>query len=200
MTDETPPKKTASSGPKKTAPVKKKRNRKKEVANREVKRKLERAQEIAAKAIAEAGGNREKMIASELAFLATKTAGDPTDADRDIDWAYKNSGNPSLTPKMAPSVGAWRWYEYAQDNPTKFLEICAKREDAKAKQAGLISNQRMEDDRRQQFAVIERIANQLKMDVEAIALELMDKCSHDLLDACRKRKKAWKAYFEEKPL
>jgi hypothetical protein len=199
MTDETPEKKTASSGAKK-APAKRKRNRKNEIDNQRARRALEKAQEAAAATIAAYGGDREEMIRQELAFLATKTAGDPTDADRDIDWAYKNSGNPNLTPRMAPSVGGWQWYGYAQDNPTKFLEICAKREDAKAKQAGLISNQRMEDDKRQKFAVIERIVRQLEMDVKAIALELMDKCPHDLLDACRTRKKAWKAYFEEKPL
>jgi hypothetical protein len=199
MTDETPEKKTASSGAKK-APAKRKRNRKNEIDNQRARRALEKAQEAAAATIAAYGGDREEMIRQELAFLATKTAGDPTDADRDIDWAYKNSGNPTITPLMAPSVGAWQWYEYARENAAKFLEICAKREDAKAKIAGTITNQRMEDDKRQQFAVIERIVKQLQMDVQSIAKDLMRKCPHDLLDACRKEKAAWNAYFEEKPL
>jgi hypothetical protein len=143
-------------------PKKRTRNRANELAQR----KLKRAEEAAKRAAEEAGGNTEEMIRSQLAVLATRTANDPTDADRDIDWAYKNSGNPTITPLMAPSVGAWQWYEYARENAAKFLEICAKREDAKAKIAGTITNQRMEDDKRQQFAVIERIVRQLQMDVQ----------------------------------
>ena len=136
----------------------------------------------------------------ELAELARKTAEIPTDADRDIDFAYKNSGNPTITPLMAPSLGAWQWYEYARSLPDKFLEICAKREDAKAKQAGTITSQRMEDDRRQQFAVIDRIIKQLKIDVKAIAKDLMEKCPEDLLNECRKHVEPWNRYFEKHPL
>ena len=117
-----------------------------------------------------------------------------------VDFAYKNSANPTITPLMAPSLGAWQWYQYARDLPEKFLEICAKREDAKAKMAGTITNQRMEDDKRQQFAVIDRIIKQLEADVKAIAKDLMEKCPEDLLNACRKHKSAWDKYFEKYPL
>lgn len=136
----------------------------------------------------------------QLAILAKRTAEQPTDADRDIDFAYRNSGNPAITPLMAPSLGAWQWYEYAKLLPDKFLEICAKREDAKAKAAGTITNQRMEDDKRQQFAVIDRIIKQLQADVKAIAKDLMTKCPEDLLHECRKHAGPWKSYFEKFPL
>lgn len=145
-------------------------------------------------------GLSEEDMKLQMAVLAKRSEDLPTDTDRDIDFAYKNSGNPALTPLMAPSLGAWRWYEYARDLPEKFLEICAKREDAKAKAAGSISAQRMEDDKRKQFAVIDRIMKQLQLDVRAVAKELMQKCPDDLLNECRKQSAPWKSYFERHPL
>ncbi len=175
---------------------KKTRNRQNEYARA----KLKRAEEAAVKAAAEFSPDANEARREQLAILAARTAGEPTDADRDIDFAYRNSANPTITPLMAPSLGAWNWYEYARALPDKFLEICAKREDAKAKQAGTITNQRMEDDKRQQFAVIDRIIKQLELDVRATAKDLMAKCPTDLLNECRKNREAWKAYFEKHPL
>lgn len=74
---------------------------------------------------------------------------------------------------MAPSRATWQWYLYACREPNKFLEICAKREDAKAKQAGTITSQRMEDDKRKQFAMIDRIRRQLTIDVQGMVDDLM---------------------------
>ena len=144
--------------------------------------------------------NRDAEIAEELKQLALLTNGQLTDADRDIDFAYRNMALSMVTPLMAPSTAAWQWYLYARREPNKFLEICAKREDAKAKAAGSISSQRMEDDKRQQFAVIDRIVKQLQLDIKGIAKDLMTKCPEDLLNACRKSKEPWKAYFEKYPL
>lgn len=179
---------------------KKKRTRNRQ--NEYARDRVARAKKAAQRALSESGDEldeeAEKKVQLEL--LAKRTADQPTDADRDIDFAYRNSGNPAITPLMAPSLGAWQWYEYARMLPDKFLEICAKREDAKAKQAGTITSQRMEDDKRQQFAVIDRIIKQLQLDVKAIAKDLMTKCPEDLLHECRKHTVPWKAYFEKHPL
>lgn len=184
----------------KPKPPKKKHNRQNEYARAKLRRQEEaakRAAELAGQLTAE---QKEAELKQQLAILAAKTSGAPTDADRDIDFAYKHSANPTITPLMAPSLGAWQWYQYARDLPEKFLEICAKREDAKAKMAGTITNQRMEDDKRQQFAVIDRIIKQLEADVKAIAKDMMEKCPEDLLNACRKHKGPWRAYFAKFPL
>lgn len=131
----------------------------------------------------------------ELRMLGKKTKGNPTDADADIDFAYRNMALTTVTPLMAPSTTAFEWYLFARNDPIEFLKICAKREDAKAKMAGTITNQRMEDDKRQQFAVIERLKKELTMDVAAIIKELMQKFPEDVLRECRKFDDQWKAFL-----
>ena len=96
---------------------------------------------------------KKASFADELQQLALLTNGQPTDADADIDFAYRHMALPTVTPLMAPTTAAWQWYLYARSEANKFLEICAKREDAKSRMAGTITNQRMEDDKRQQFAL-----------------------------------------------
>lgn len=145
----------------------------------------------------DAKNEREAEIKIQLVLLAKRTSDLPTDADRDIDFAYRNSSNPAITPLEAPSLGAWQWYEFAKADPIEFLKICAKREDAKAKAAGTITSQRMEDDKRQQFAVIERIRKQLKLDVDGIIDDMMAKFPRDVLRRCRKHDAAWKAFIAE---
>ena len=144
--------------------------------------------------------NQDAEFAEELKQLALLTNGEPTDADRDIDFAYRNMALPSVTPLMAPSMSGWSWYIYSREEPHKFLEIFAKRADAKAKQAGTITNQRMEDDKRQQFAVIERLKKELTLDVEAIITELMEKFPGDVLRTVRKFDTAWKAFLAAEKL
>lgn len=97
---------------------------------------------------------------------------------------------------MAPSTSGWSWYLYARSEPNKFLDICAKREDAKARMAGTITNQRMEDDKRQQFAVIDRIEKELTLDVKAIVKDLMEKFPGDVLSECRKFDAEWREFLE----
>lgn len=135
----------------------------------------------------------------ELRKLEKRTRGQPTDADGDIDFAYRNMALPTVTPLMAPSMAGWSWYIYSRQEPNKFLEICAKREDAKSKMAGTITNQRMEDDKRQQFAVIERLKKELTTDVAAIIKELMEKFPDDVLRECRKFDVEWKAFLAKEP-
>ena len=144
--------------------------------------------------------NQDAEFAEELKQLALLTNGEPTDADRDIDFAYRRIALSTVTPLMAPSTAAWQWYLYARREPHKFLEIFAKRADAKAKQAGTITNQRMEDDKRQQFAVIERLKKELTLDVEAIISELMEKFPGDVLRVCRTFDAVWKAFLATEKL
>jgi len=143
--------------------------------------------------------NREAESAEELEQLALLTSGQPTDLDRDINFAYRSMALPSVTPLMAPSLAAWQWYLYARSEPIKFLEISAKREDAKTKAAGTITHQRMEDDKRQQFAILDRIEQQLTIDVRETVRDLMLKFPGDVLLECRRHTEAWKAFLEQHP-
>ena len=73
--------------------------------------------------------------------------------------------------------------------------MCAKREDAKAKIAGTITNQRMEDDKRQKFAILERLEKSLTTDVNAIIRELMEKFPRNVLTVCRSFDAEWKEFL-----
>ncbi len=48
--------------------------------------------------------NQDAEFSEELMQLALLTNGQPTDADRDIDFAYRNMALLSVTPLMAPST------------------------------------------------------------------------------------------------
>lgn len=144
--------------------------------------------------------NQDAEFAEELVQLALLTNGQPTDADRDIDFAYRNMALSSVTPLMAPSTAAWQWYLYARREPHKFLEIFAKRADAKAKQAGTITNQMMEDDKRQQFAILDRVAKELTVVVADVIKELMEKFPEDVARECRKHTDAWNKFFAKEKL
>ena len=52
--------------------------------------------------------------------------------------------------------------------------------------AGTITASRFEDDKRQKFAVIDKLEKSLTMDVEAIVTELMQKFPADVLKEVRK--------------
>lgn len=183
---------------------KRRRDRTAEYARRKAKRELAG---IAASESASAPANETKSetatselpdaIKHQLILLEKRTKDKPTDADADINFAYRNMANPNVEPLFAPSTAAWSWYQYARSLPDKFLEICAKREDAKAKQAGTITSQRMEDDKRQQFAILDRIEKQLTLDVQGIVDDLMNKFPREVLRVCRKHDEAWKSFLAE---
>jgi len=143
------------------------------------------------------GKMADKDFDVQLRILEKRTRGNPTDADGDIDFAYRNMALPNVTPLMASSMAAWSWYLYSRTEPNKFLEICAKREDAKAKLAGAITSQRMADDRRAQFEVIERLEKSLTQDVTAIVKELMEKYPLDVLTECRKHQVEWDKFLAQ---
>lgn len=138
---------------------------------------------------------KKRLIDAELVLLSTQMANVPTDADRDIDFAYRQSGNPGLMPLQCPSLGAWEWYQYSRNSSEKFLDVFSKREDAKARQAGTVTSQRMEDDKRKQFAIIDRIERQLTINVVATVTELMEKFPLEVLRVCRKFDDAWQAFI-----
>ena len=172
---------------------------KKEPGKRSAEYQRRKARQMAAKTAEEAESSlesKEALIKAQLVLLEQRTKGRPTDADADIDFAYGKMALDNVMPLDSPSLAAWEWYRYARIWPDKFLEICAKREDAKAKQAGTITNQRMEDDKRTQFAIIDRIEKQLTLDVKSIIKDLMDKFPQDVLTECRKYDAAWKLFLE----
>ena len=144
----------------------------------------------------------EKQITFEwdlqLRILERRTRGNATDADGDIDFAYRNMALSNVVPKMAPSLPAWQWYVFARSEPNEFLKICHRREDAKSRQAGTITSQRMEDDKRQQFAVIDRLERALTLNVKSTVTELMQKFPRDVLDVCSSFRTEWDAYIAMK--
>ena len=175
---------------------KKVRDRKKEYARRK-----QRKIEAEAERLRNLPASEEERIALEratqLVLLERRTKKTPTDADADIDFAYRNMALDNVVPLDAPSTSAWAWYVFSRTEPNEFLKICHKREDAKAKQAGTITNQRMEDDKRQQFALIDRIEKQLTIDVKAMVDDLMAKFPRDVLRACKKHAAEWKSFLAE---
>lgn len=123
-------------------------------------------------------------FAEELKQLAAMTQGKPTDADRDIEFAYRHMGL-ELTPLSAPSVPAWEWYMHSKRSPGKFLEVFAKREDAKSK-AGGITEKRIADDKRKQFTLIDRVEAAMTQDTDSLIEELARQRPENLLHALQK--------------
>lgn len=143
--------------------------------------------------------NWDDKYAEELKQLVLSTDGQPTDVDRDINFAYRVMALQTITPLMAPSTAAWQWYLYARREPNKFLEIFAKREDAKVKSAGTVTHQQMEDDKRTKLALLDRIEQQLTLDVKSIVNDLMTKFPEDTLLECRGYTEAWEAFRAKYP-
>jgi len=140
---------------------------------------------------------RSELIAAELLLLEKRTRDDPTDADRDIMFAYRNMGVPTVTPLLAPSVAAWQWFLLARRDPQKFLETCAKREDAKTKQAGSITAQKIEDDKRHQFRLVDNLMKQITIDVETIIDDLMEKYPREVLRRVKRYRDEWESFIKE---
>jgi hypothetical protein len=172
--------------------------------NRTAQRERRKARELAKKVAEEDDevdslSQIDAVITAQLLLLEKRTKGRPTDADADLDFAYRNMALANVMPIEAPSTAAWSWYVFARSEPNEFLKITQKREDAKAKLAGTITSQRMEDDKRQQFAILDRIEKQLTIDVKAIVKDLMEKFPQDVLTECRKFDAAWKEFIAREP-
>lgn len=147
----------------------------------------------------EAMKQRQETIRRQVAVLEERCRGTSPDSDADILFAYGVMARTDLMPLQTPTPGAWSWYLFAQTEPQRFLEIFAKREDAKAKAAGTITQTRVEDDRRKQFAILDRIERQLTTDVEQIIGDLMQRFPETVLLECRKHTEAWNRFFEKYP-
>jgi len=149
-------------------------------------------------AISLADEKKRARIAAEVDALTARHGDKPTDNDADMTFAYKKM-RATVTPLECPSPGAWSWWEYAQADPQKFLEIYARRDDQKLKAIGAASQQRMEDDRRRQFGMLERVEHQLQLNVTETVRELMEKFPEDVLLECKKHTEAWAAFFAKYP-
>lgn len=123
------------------------------------------------------------IINEEIVFLEKRTKGQATDADRDIDFAYQHMGLSVLMPTRCPSIPAWEWYRYARTDPIKFLDVVAKREDAKSKMAGSVTTKQFEDDKRTQFGLIAKIMESVSKDVEASVKEFLKTYPDELRSA-----------------
>ena len=176
--------------------AKRTRNRGAEYERRKIKRLIKQPKNPEEEGFSDAASD---LINAQLVLLEQRAKDLPTDADRDIDFAYRHMESPTVTPLMAPTTAAWSWYIYSRTERNKFLEICAKREDAKSKLAGTITSQRMEDDKRQQFTILDRIEKQLTLDIKGVVTDLMSKFPEDTLLECRKHAPAWKAFHEKYP-
>ena len=99
-------------------------------------------------------------------------------------------GLATLTPTDAPSVPAWKWYEYAQQAPSKFLADFVKRKDAKAKTGDALTDKLVEDDKRMQYGLIDRLMETMTKDYSAEIAELSDRCPDVVVEVLTKR--GWK--------
>ncbi len=142
---------------------------------------------------------KKREIEAQLIMLAERTGQTVPDHEVDMQWAYTNMGNPKVMPLDAPTVTAWSWYEYARTEQAKFLEAWAKRGDARAKAAGTVTQQRMEDDKRQYFAILDRIERELSDNVDETINDLMTKFPTQVLRACKKHEAAWKEFLANEP-
>lgn len=129
--------------------------------------------------------DQDAAFADELKQLALLTKGQITDADRDIDYAYRMMGLASLSPLDCPSMPAWEWWRYSRQDSMKFLDVVAKREDAKSKAAGTVTTKAFEDDKRTQFAMIDRILESVAEDAEATVRDLAKRFPDELQASLR---------------
>lgn len=178
---------------------KKRRDRTADIARTKAKREHESVvRSLEEAATPEAIAEKKRDIEAQLVILSLRTSGDESDHDADMKWAYTNMENPQIMPRDAPSASAWSWYEYARQDRIKFLDAFAKRADAKTRSSGG-SNQRMEDDKRQYFAVLDRIERELSDNVDETIDDLMKKFPTQVLRACKKHEAAWKEFLANEP-
>lgn len=139
---------------------------------------------------------QDEQYDEELRQLARQACELPIDIYRDMDFAYRNMSSPNVTPLMAPCLPAWQWYLFARSEPNEFLEMFTKFEEVRARTAGTISTQQMEDDKRKQFELIDKIMKELQFDLDSLIDDVMTKFPDDFLNACRRRhEETWNAYF-----
>jgi len=127
----------------------------------------------------------ESGFAAELQLLAEITKSSPVDMDRDMEFAYRNMGLSNLTPGMFPSVPSWRWYCYARAENAKFLEKYADRAEKRRKEASA-GVEKFSDDKRQQLAMIDKLAAAISANVEKTILELRQSHPFEFDAAIRK--------------
>jgi hypothetical protein len=90
----------------------------------------------------------------ELEELADTREGG-SDFATDFEWAYRNITNAKVTPTDAPSGGAWFLLTYGRNAKAKFCELALRFFTKTGRENN--EEKRIEDDRRERLAVIDRL-------------------------------------------
>jgi hypothetical protein len=64
-----------------------------------------------------------KGTQAEIEELVARTEGQEAFLVDDLKWAYENYLDDSITPKDAPTRGAWSTLKFARSNSNKFMEL-----------------------------------------------------------------------------
>ena len=94
-----------------------------------------------------------------------------SDFDDDIVWAYQNMGDAKVEPDQAPSVAAWKMYEVASEDTTKFLTLYMGWREKKKKEAGP-ADLEMEKDKMTTSAALDKLARTLSANVDRTLKEI----------------------------
>lgn len=86
-------------------------------------------------------------------LVSTREGG--SDFATDFEWAYRNITNADVTPSDAPSGGAWFLLTYGRNAKAKFCELALRFFTKTGRENN--EEKRIEDDRRERLAVIERL-------------------------------------------
>ncbi len=126
---------------------------------------------------------------AELAELVARTEGQEAYLVDDLQWAYENYLDNSITPQDAPSRGAWMTMKFARSSPNKFMELVfgkllPRQEDREQKQ------------RAQKDAGIDEITRMIvELNAEEAAdwkRDLLEDTSATVVDAVQKVLTRWK--------
>ena len=125
----------------------------------------------------------------ELAELVARTEGQEAFLVDDLQWAYENHLNNSITPQDAPSRGAWMTMKFARSSPNKFMELVFGK---------LLPRQeeREQKQRAQKDAGIDEITRMIEeLNAEEAAdwkRDLLEDTSATVVDAAQKVLTRWK--------
>tara|TARA_R110000824_G_scaffold6238_1_gene28873 strand:+ start:1032 stop:1691 length:660 start_codon:yes stop_codon:yes gene_type:complete len=86
-------------------------------------------------------------------LVGTREGG--SDFATDFEWAYRNITNAKVTPTDAPSGGAWFLLTYGRNAKAKFCELALRFFTKTGRENN--EEKRIEDDRRERLAVIDRL-------------------------------------------
>ena len=126
-----------------------------------------------------------------LELLRKRTAQDRPDIKRDYNWAWKHQGLPDISPKVAPSVPAYRLYELSCDDHPAFLTKfhAQKRETDRLEGT---AGREAEADREARLNALDKLAEAVAPECEALLEDLLrlypEECDNVLI------RHGWKRY------